>query len=177
MNKYILNALTSSRIILGLLFLYAVLIRCNILWLLVIFILSFISDSLDGKLARKYNLQSETGAKLDVISDFLFIIISTLALVLIDLIPFWFLFVIILKLIEFSVTSRIKELKFDRLGHAVALMFYVFPIVAVFINSKSIILILSIFITICAVMSSILRIKKYTKLNGELDWYDFLKKN
>ena len=166
MKKLAINALTSSRILWGLMFLYVVLTDCNIPYLLIIFTLMAISDILDGKLARKHNLQSNNGAKFDVICDFLFIILATSSLVLTGLIPFWFLFVIILKLIEFFVTSGIKELKFDRFGRDVALMFYAFPIAAVLINSKDIILVLSIFITVCAAMSSIIRIKNMKELGA-----------
>ena len=159
MNRHIINALSFSRIIWGLLFFYAVLTDCSFLYLLIIYILMAVSDILDGKLARKHNLQSDEGAKIDVICDFLFIILATLSLVFIDLIPFWFLLIICLKLIEFFITSGIVKLKYDSFGRYVALMFYVFPIVAILINSKNIILLLSIFITICAIISSILRIK------------------
>ena len=164
MKKLIINALTSSRILLGFLFLCAVLAKSDILYLVIIYILMAISDIFDGKLARKYNLQSNRGAKFDVICDFIFIILATLSLVLIDLMPYWFLAVITLKLIEFFLTSG-KVLKFDRFGRDVALMFYIFPIVAVLINSKDIILIVSIFLTICAGASSISRIKNMRKLN------------
>lgn len=160
MKQLVINALTSSRILFGLIFIYLVLTDYNIAFLLIVYILTAISDILDGKLARKYNMDSDKGAKFDVISDFLFIIFATLSLVLIDLIPFWFLIIISLKLVEFFVTSGIKKLKFDRFGRDVALMFYIFPVLAILINSKNIVLTISIFITICAVISSISRIKK-----------------
>ena len=159
MNKKIINSLTVSRIILGLLFAYIVLFNLNRLHLLIVFILCAISDFVDGKLAKKYNLESDFGAKLDVMSDFIFIIASTLSLVLIDLMPFWFLFAIAIKLLEFFMTSHFHEgLYYDRFGHGVALMFYILPIVGVFVNSRLINEVLCIFVTLCALISSILRI-------------------
>ncbi|MBQ6100556.1 MAG: CDP-alcohol phosphatidyltransferase family protein [Methanobrevibacter sp.] len=158
MNKIHINILTSLRIILGLLFLYFTIVQFNIYYLIFIFILTAISDNLDGILARRFKLTTDNGAKFDVICDFIFIMLSTLAGVLINLIPFWFLFVIILKLIEFFKTSKGDFLTYDKFGHLVSLMFYAFPIVAILINSKTIVLILTLFITICAVISSILRI-------------------
>ena len=158
MNKIYINILTSSRIILGLLFLYFTIVQFNIYYLIFLFILTAISDNLDGILARRFKLTTDNGAKFDVICDFIFIILSTSAGVLINLIPFWFLFVIILKLIEFFKTSKGNSLTYDKFGHIVSLMFYAFPIVAILINSKTIVLILTLFITICAVISSILRI-------------------
>lgn len=158
MNKIYINILTSSRIILGLLFLYFTIVQFNIYYLIFIFILTAISDNLDGLLTRRFKLATDNGAKFDVICDFIFIILSTLAGVLINLIPFWFLFVIILKLIEFFKTSKGNSLTYDRFGHLVSLMFYAFPITAILINSKNIVLILTLFITLCAIISSILRI-------------------
>ena len=158
MNKTCINILTSSRIILGLLFLYFTVVQFNIYYLIFIFILTAISDNLDGILTRKFKLATDNGAKFDVMCDFIFIILSTSAGVLINLIPFWFLFVIILKLIEFFKTSKGNSLTYDKFGHLVSLMFYAFPIVAILINSKTIVLILTLFISICAVISSILRI-------------------
>ena len=157
MNRLLINCITSLRILFGFLFLFSVLFDLNTTYLIVIFILTAISDVSDGWLSRKYNLSSDDGAKFDVICDFIFIILSTFALILIDLIPAWFLVIIILKLIEFFKTSD-ETLVYEKFGHFVALMFYAFPIIAVLINNKSSILILAIFITICALISSLSRI-------------------
>ena len=161
MNRFIINCITSLRILFGLLFLYCVLFDLNTTYLIIIFILTAISDVSDGWLSRKYNLSSDNGAKFDVLCDFIFIMISTSALVLINLIPPWFLLIIILKLIEFFKTST-ETLNYEKFGHFVALMFYVFPIVAILLNDTYIVLILAIFITICALISSLSRI--YQKL-------------
>lgn len=165
MNRTVINSISFSRVILGLLFLYIILFDFNAVYLIVVFALAIIGDVLDGFLARKYDLITDNGSKIDVLCDFLFIIIATLALVLIDLIPFWFLFVIALKLIEFFMTSGSGGLKYDKFGTFVAYMFYTLPIVAILINSKTIILMLTIFITVCAIASSISRIKNMRELN------------
>ena len=156
--KKLINLITFSRVILGLLFFYFVLFDFNEFYLIIVFILTGISDISDGRLARKYNLATDEGGKFDVICDFIFIILSTSSLVLADLIPPWFLIVIILKLIEFFKTSN-ESLRYDEFGHIVALMFYAFPIFAILIGLKEINLILSIFITICAIISSTMRIR------------------
>lgn len=165
MNRTIINSLSASRIAFGLLFLYVVIYDFNIAYLLLIFALTIAGDILDGYFARTHNLVTDNGSKIDVICDFFFIIFATLALVLINLVPFWFLFVIALKLIEFFATSGSGGLKYDSFGKAVAFMFYALPIVAVMINSKNIILMLTIFITVCAVASSISRIKNMRESN------------
>jgi len=164
-NRSIVNALSVSRILFGFFFLIAVILDYNIAWLIIIFALTIISDILDGYLARKHDLIVDNGSKIDVICDFLFIIFSTFAVVWIDLAPAWFLLVIILKLVEFFVTSGKGALKYDRFGTFVAYMFYAFPIVAMLINSKNITLVLTIIITICAITSSLLRIKNTRELN------------
>lgn len=164
MNRLIINSLSFSRIIFGALFLYVVLYEFNTAYLLLIFALTIIVDVLDGHLTRRYDLKSANGSKIDVICDFLFIILSTLSLVLIDLIPFWFLFVIMLKLIEFFITSGKGGLKYDKFGTFVAYMFYALPIIAVLINYSNIMFFVTIFITLCAIASSLLRIKKRDEL-------------
>lgn len=165
MNRLIINSLSASRIVFGLLFLYVVLFDFNIVYLIVIFALTIVGDILDGFFARKYDLVVDNGSKIDVICDFFFIFLSTLSLVFIDLIPFWFLFIIALKLIEFFITSGSGALKYDLFGKSVAFMFYALPIVAILINAKNIIVTLTIIISVCAIASSALRIKNMRESN------------
>lgn len=101
MNRIIVNALSFSRVFFGLLFLIVAIFDFNIAYLIIIYALGIVSDILDGYLVRKYDLVVENGSKIDVVCDFLLIIFSTFAVVLIDLAPSWFLLIIILKLIEF----------------------------------------------------------------------------
>ena len=142
MNRFLINAISSSRIILGLLFLYVVLFNFNEVYLILIFLLTAISDVGDGWLSRKYCLSTDAGAKFFH-----------------GMIPPWFLAVIILKMIEFFKTSD-ESLEYEKFGHFVALMFYAFPWVSVLINDKSISLILAILITVCAMVSFFTRIHK-----------------
>ena len=164
MNKrYIVDALSLSRIIFGILFTYTILyLNSDLLAIIVIYFLTILSDVLDGKIARKYKIDNKNkGAKVDVLCDFAFIILSSFSLYYINLLPFWFLIIIILKLIEFFKTSS-NELEYEKFGTFVALMFYALPGVIVLLNffkvPITINLILCIFITICAIISSSLRI-------------------
>lgn len=68
LKKYIPNILTSSRILLTPLIVYLGLTN-HIKILIGIAILVAFTDSLDGILARKWNAESDLGAKLDAISD------------------------------------------------------------------------------------------------------------
>lgn len=160
MQKGYINILTSLRILFGVLFLYFTLIDYNIGYLLFIFILTAFSDYFDGKLAKKYHLDTYDGAKFDVICDFIFIVLSTFAVTMINLIPFWFIFVIILKMMEFFTTSPSNNFYYEKLGHIVALMFYAYPIVAVLVHVEMVNTVLAVFITVCALISSISRIKQ-----------------
>ena len=75
--KNIVNALSLSRIFLGLLFLIVVLFfNANSLAILLIFVLAFLTDRFDGKLARNHNLDSQKGARIDVLCDFSFIMLT-----------------------------------------------------------------------------------------------------
>ena len=159
MKRFQINSVTFLRIILGLAFFWVVLFDFNVAFLVLIFILTAISDVSDGWLSRKYGLESDVGAKFDVICDFIFIMLSTLSLVLIDMIPSWFVLIIVLKMLEFFITSG-QNLVYERFGHLVSLMFYAFPIFAVLVNDRLIILILAIFITGCALISSAARIRQ-----------------
>jgi CDP-diacylglycerol--glycerol-3-phosphate 3-phosphatidyltransferase len=87
--------------------------ECTKNWvLLVAFFVIIISDIADGYLARKLKCTSNTGAKLDIISDSLYTILSLAAFAYFNIIPIWFIFIMLFKLIEFIVTSRlIKRLK------------------------------------------------------------------
>ena len=94
------------------------------LGLVIIFFTIILSDIADGYLARKLKCASKTGAKLDVISDTAYTILSLAVFAYFKIIPVWFIFVMIVKLIEFMVTSKlIKEKQksertmiFDKLG-------------------------------------------------------------
>lgn len=102
---------------------------------LLIFLLIFLTDYFDGKIARLYGLATPGGAIFDLLADLFFMLLSHLVLIALRLIPSWFLFVIIFKFIEFVVTSfflsRSDDGKgifvFDFLGRLVSVAFYLFP--------------------------------------------------
>ena len=139
MGIVFVNGLTLSRIPLSLLFCILVLQKPDSYFTcIILFVLIAASDYLDGKLARKYGVQTRTGAKLDVIADFFFIISSCSALCFRSLLPLWMVLVMILKFSEFLITSEIarksskgvKVFLFDPIGRLAAVLFYLLPLLA-----------------------------------------------
>ncbi len=69
--RYIPNAITLTAMCLGLTALRFSYIREDIKLSLLLLLIAAICDGLDGKVARKLNVQSEVGAQLDSLADFL----------------------------------------------------------------------------------------------------------
>jgi CDP-diacylglycerol--glycerol-3-phosphate 3-phosphatidyltransferase len=92
--------------------------------LLLAFTVIIISDIADGFLARKLKCATNMGAKLDILSDTLYTILSLAAFAYFNIIPVWFIFIMVLKLLEFIITSRIIKdrqksagiIFFDKIG-------------------------------------------------------------
>ncbi|OFE17372.1 CDP-diacylglycerol--glycerol-3-phosphate 3-phosphatidyltransferase [Humibacillus sp. DSM 29435] len=82
------NALSTLRLLGVPVFLWAILDERDLL-ALVILMLSGITDYLDGKIARAFNMESRVGAFLDPIADRLYILTTMLGLVWRDIIPVW----------------------------------------------------------------------------------------
>ena len=78
MKKHIANIITGSRMILSLPLL---LIPLTSEWFYALYLLCGLSDMIDGTVARKTKSTSEFGAKLDTVSDFLFMIVALIKFV------------------------------------------------------------------------------------------------
>ncbi len=64
------------------------------LWL---FLLAGITDALDGYIAKKFNFQTWIGSILDPLADKILLISSFISLFLLELIPLWFLAIILFR--------------------------------------------------------------------------------
>ena len=136
----LINCLTLSRIPLSV-FAYMEITTGTIrgIYYLCLFLGIAVSDFLDGKCARAFNVQSSFGAIADVICDFFYIMTSSYALYRLGCLPAWFLILVIVKLFEFILTSLlIKRVQyrshifmFDRIGRYTAIGFYILPTVIV----------------------------------------------
>ena len=86
MKKHIANIITGLRIVLSLPLL---LIPLTSAWFYVLYLLCGLSDMIDGTVARKTNSASEFGAKLDTVSDFVFMSVALIKFVPHFHIPVW----------------------------------------------------------------------------------------
>jgi CDP-diacylglycerol--glycerol-3-phosphate 3-phosphatidyltransferase len=134
---------------------------------LITFITIIISDVLDGFLARKLECTSSIGAKLDIISDTFYTISSLIVFAHFEIIPVWFVFIVILKLFEFIITSKIigrkqKLVIFDKIGKISISIVMILPGIFVFrciiIDYKAIMSIIIFMVTAMLIISSVNRI-------------------
>ena len=86
MKKHIANIITGSRIVFGLPLLF---LPLSSAWFYVFYLLCGLSDMIDGTVARKTNSASEFGARLDTLSDFVFMSVALIKFVPYFHIPTW----------------------------------------------------------------------------------------
>ena len=142
--KFVPNLITITRIIMS--FLFVCTIGKEVIFnqersmsLFILFLAICASDLLDGRIARKTNSVSIIGAKLDIFTDLLYIILSYVALVTMKILPLWFLGFICFKFSEFAITSKFMKnnnkssdnpFVFDKVGRVVAAIFFIIPGIA-----------------------------------------------
>jgi phosphatidylglycerophosphate synthase len=103
---------------------------------IVISFLIFLSDFIDGKIARISGNTSSFGAAFDIVADLFYIVASYGTLIYLKIAPFWFLTVILFKFIEFVITSfllkkhsRVSSMfVFDFIGRFTTILFYIAPL-------------------------------------------------
>jgi len=64
-------------------------------WALVVLMLSGVSDYLDGKIARRYNMVTRVGQLLDPLADRLYILSTLLGLAWREIIPWWLVVILV----------------------------------------------------------------------------------
>ncbi len=65
------------------------------IWAFVVLAVSGLTDYLDGKIARRFNLVSRVGQLLDPLADRLYVLTTLVALAIRDIIPLWLLIVLV----------------------------------------------------------------------------------
>ena len=86
MKKHIANIITGSRIVLSLPLLF---IPLTSAWFYVLYLLCGFSDMVDGTVARRTNSASDFGARLDTVSDLVFLSVALIKFVPHLHIPVW----------------------------------------------------------------------------------------
>lgn len=96
------NKLTVFRVILVIPFV-ALMLNGYDLWAVAVFIIASLTDLLDGKIARKYNLITDFGKFMDPLADKLLVCAAMICLVEIGRLPAWMVIVIISR--EFIISG------------------------------------------------------------------------
>ena len=100
MKKFIANIITASRIVFSLPLL---LIPLSSAWFYVFYLLGGLSDMIDGTVARRTNSASEFGARLDTVSDFVFMSVALIKFLPHLHIPVWlWIWIGIIAMIKFG---------------------------------------------------------------------------
>lgn len=183
MVKVLPNIITFSRILLT--FIFVLLQKAqyyhreNIsiyLYILIIFLFICFTDLLDGKIARFLESTSPMGSLLDVSADAIFIFSSYIALNIFNIIPLWFTIIILIKFLEFIITSYVwrklniqsEELFLsDFIGRITAVLFYIIPGVIYILLYKLDYIsfyIINIIICITTILALISSAKRFLKL-------------
>ena len=88
------NVLSMLRLVCVPIFLWLILTHQDN-WALVVLMLSGLSDYLDGKIARRYNLVTRVGQLLDPLADRLYILSTLLGLAWREIIPWWLVAILV----------------------------------------------------------------------------------
>ena len=141
----------------------------------IIYLICSISDVLDGYVARKYNLVTDFGAKLDSIADMTMFL--SLIIVLLPVLNFTLeIYVLILIIVILKIASAIYcYIKFKKLStiHSylnkiTGLLIILIPVLLMFAPSENLIAIICIIATIAAIEEFlIIRYSQYLDINCE----------
>ena len=138
MKKHIANIITGSRIILSLPIL---LIPLTSAWFYALYLLCGLSDMIDGTVARRTNSASDFGARLDTLSDFVFMSVALIKFVPHFHIPIWlWIWIGIIAMIKLGNAAlgfvRTKKLIFPHtvLNKVTGLLLFLLPLTISFVD-------------------------------------------
>jgi len=152
--NYLPNILTTSRLIIAPLLLF---LQPMSGWFWLLYSYCFLSDLVDGLLARRMNLTSEVGALLDSFADvsfFLAVFLSFLPqLLAAHTLWVWLLVIAMIRFVSYLI-GYVKYRSFSSLhtwlNKAVGFLLCIFPLLLIMFHEKIVILILGIIATISA---------------------------
>ncbi len=105
------NILTTARLFLVPLFAYLVLGVKNLPAAAMIFVLSGLTDIVDGYIARHYNMSTNFGKVYDPFVDKLMQITALVCLAIAEILPFWLVLLVLCKEVTMIITGGILYLK------------------------------------------------------------------
>ncbi|MEE9466439.1 MAG: CDP-diacylglycerol--glycerol-3-phosphate 3-phosphatidyltransferase [Candidatus Neomarinimicrobiota bacterium] len=111
MKYHIPNILTSLRILLTPLFIYCLFWGNGFgyAWALLIFILAGVTDIYDGRLARRYKVETKVGKIMDPLADKILVLSAFISFVNMDLIYFWMVAAIVLRDVIITIVRFLLE--------------------------------------------------------------------
>lgn len=123
------NILTTIRLVLVPVFAYFMIYGDNMYVAAAIFVLSGITDIVDGYIARHYNMITNFGMVYDPFVDKLMQITAVVCLVIADIIPVWLLIFVIVKEVSMIITGGILYIRkivvrSNRFGKTATVIFY-----------------------------------------------------
>ena len=138
MKKHIANIITGSRIVLSLPLL---LIPLTSAWFCALYLLCGLSDMIDGTVARRTNNASEFGARLDTVSDFVFMTVALIKFLPHLPIPAWlWIWIGVIAMIKLGNAAwgfvRTKKLAFlhTALNKIAGLLLFLLPVTTSFVD-------------------------------------------
>ena len=155
MKKHIANIITGSRIVLSLPLL---LIPLTSAWFCVIYLLCGLGDMIDGTVARRTSSASEFGARLDTVSDFVFLSVALIKFVPHLHIPVWlWIWIGVIAMMKLGNTAwgfvRTKKLLSPHtvLNKITGLLLFLLPVTVIFIELTYTLPIVCIVATVAAI--------------------------
>lgn len=135
------NILTTARLVLVPVFAYLVLVAKNLPLAALVFVISGITDVVDGYIARRFHMISNFGKVYDPFVDKLMQITAVVCLALAEVIPAWIIIVVLVKELTMILIGGILYLKkivvsSNWYGKAATVVFY--TIIVVLILWKSV---------------------------------------
>ena len=134
------NIVTSCRILCSILMLFSPAFSVQFY---ILYLICGLTDMVDGTIARKTHTDSEFGAKLDYVADFIFVVISLVKLLPVIHIPrwlwIWILVIAIIKIINVIsgfICKRRLMVEHTIMNKFTGFMLFILPLTFVFIELK-----------------------------------------
>lgn len=162
------NLITLLRIVLAPIFIFSVL-NLSQLDSISIFLLTIVTDALDGYIARKLNITTSKGAYLDVVADFIWILAAFSAFIIIGLYPEWLIIIFLFMFVQFIVTSRFKVPIYDPVGKYYGYFLFLTVFISLIIRTDWIFMLLTVTILIVSAISMGSRLYFLLKHEAELN--------